>query len=289
MISVSTIRTYMFCPLKLYFQSNLNEDIEEDFTVSKTVKELRIDLQDIYQRNMRHLNKDMSLEEIENKLSRQVNDYIKTNFAILEEEKEDDENFEELEEIIDLRNKLIEESKLTAKLLSIKAKQAMNSFDKDGSEIYELFFPTCMYNYLIRDLGLDIVGVIDKIEVIKGNYYPITFKSNNPPLKGVWDADLIEIVANAILIEQEFDTQVYVGFIDYLTINERRPVTISTDLRKTLFRILTEINRIKRGDIPKVKNNLKKCKNCEYKELCDNQSGNNDYPQIMDKKHMLPK
>ena len=40
MISISTIRTYMFCPLKLYFQKNLDEEIKENFTVSKTIKEL---------------------------------------------------------------------------------------------------------------------------------------------------------------------------------------------------------------------------------------------------------
>ena len=52
MISISTIRTYMFCPLKLYFQKNLDEEIKENFTVSKTIKELRVDIQDIIQRNI---------------------------------------------------------------------------------------------------------------------------------------------------------------------------------------------------------------------------------------------
>ena len=29
----------MFCPLKLYFQSNIDEDVEEDYFISKTLKE----------------------------------------------------------------------------------------------------------------------------------------------------------------------------------------------------------------------------------------------------------
>ena len=78
MISISTIRTYMFCPLKLYFQKNLDEEIKENFTVSKTIKELRVDIQDIIQRNMRHVKKDMTVEEIKGKLSRQVDNYIET-------------------------------------------------------------------------------------------------------------------------------------------------------------------------------------------------------------------
>ncbi|WP_295617372.1 Dna2/Cas4 domain-containing protein [uncultured Methanobrevibacter sp.] len=40
---------------------------------------------------------------------------------------------------------------------------------------------------------------------------------------------------------------------------------------KSFFKVLTHINKIiEDGEIPNVKTNLKKCKNCEYKELCDN-------------------
>ncbi|MEE3444438.1 MAG: Dna2/Cas4 domain-containing protein, partial [Methanobrevibacter sp.] len=60
-----------------------------------------------------------------------------------------------------------------------------------------------------------------------------------------------------------------VGFIDYMKINERRAVAIDMDLRKTFFRVLNEINKIEKGEIPKVKTHLKKCENCEYRELCE--------------------
>ena len=65
MISVSTIKSYMFCPLKLYFQSNIDEDVEEDYFISKTLKDLRIDIQDILHKNLRHIKKDMDENEIE--------------------------------------------------------------------------------------------------------------------------------------------------------------------------------------------------------------------------------
>ena len=266
MISISTIRTYMFCPLKLYFQKNLDEEIKENFTVSKTIKELRVDIQDIIQRNMRHVKKDMTVDDIKGKLSRQVDNYIETNFTMLEE---DEELAGENEKIKELKEEFIEEIYLTLQILSIKVKQAMNSYKKDGNEISEIFFPNCMYNYLIRDMSLDLAGIIDKIEVVKGNYFPICLKSNNSPMKGVWDGDLIEIAACALLIEGEFDTKVLVGFIDYMKINERRAVAIDMDLRKTFFRVLNEINKIEKGEIPKVKTHLKKCENCEYRELCE--------------------
>ena len=280
----------MFCPLKLYFQSNIDEDVEEDYFISKTLKDLRIDIQDILHKNLRHIKKDMDENEIEKRLSIGISNQVKTTFEIIEEinDKEDidesnlkkDEEIEFIDEekkedendnLKELKKELINEINLNIKILSLKVAQSMKVLDKDGSEIQNLFFPTSMYNYLIRDIGLDLIGVIDKIEVEKGNYFPISLKSSNPPINGVWDGDFMEAIANALLIEQEFNTYVTVAYIDYLKIADRRAVIIDTDARKSFFKVLTSVNKIvENGEIPTVKTNLKKCENCEYKELCDN-------------------
>ena len=321
MISVSTIKTYMFCPLKLYFQSNIDEEHDENYFVSKSLKDLRMDIQDLLHKNLRHIKKDMDEKEIEKRLAIGINNQIKTSFDIIAEmneknrkkKREEDkskENEEELksnikmedeiefidkekikvlnekekmnkpnegkeekeeEDLEELKKELVNEINLNLKILSLKVSQAMKVLDKNGDEIQGLFFPSSMYNYLIRDIGLDLIGVIDKIEVEKGNYFPISLKSSNPPIKGVWDGDLMEVIANGLLIEQEFNTYTTVGYVDYLKIAERRPVIIDTDARKSFFKVLTHINKIvDDGEIPNVKTNLKKCKGCEYKELCDN-------------------
>jgi CRISPR-associated exonuclease Cas4 len=305
MISVSTIKNYMFCPLKLYFQSNIDENIQEDYFVSKSLKDLRMDIQDLLHKNLRHIKKDMDEKEIEKRLSIGIANQIKTSFDIIEEmdekvkkeqkennEKEknnikmedeiefiDEEEEKKTEEdevgdkdnIEELRKELVNEINFNLKILSLKVSQTMKVLDKDGDELQGLFFPSCMYNYLIRDVGLDLIGVIDKIEVEKGNYFPISLKSSNPPIKGVWDGDLMEVIANGLLIEQEFNTYITVGYVDYLKIGERRAVVIDTDARKSFFKVLTSVNKIvENGEIPTVKTNLKKCENCEYKELCDN-------------------
>ena len=280
----------MFCPLKLYFQSNIDEDVEDDYFISKTLKDLRIDIQDILHKNLRHIKKDMDEKEIEKRLSIGISNQVKTTFEIIEEindkEETDESNLKKDEDIefIDeekkedendnlkeLKKELINEINLNIKILSLKVAQSMKVLDRDGSEIQNLFFPTSMYNYLIRDIGLDLIGVIDKIEVEKGNYFPISLKSSNPPVNGVWDGDFMEAIANALLIEQEFNTYVTVAYIDYLKIADRRAVIIDTDARKSFFKVLTSVNKIvENGEIPTVKTGLKKCENCEYKELCDN-------------------
>ena len=203
-----------------------------------------------------------------------IDDKIKS-IDEVEELKEEDKGLEKWEEerlkLEELKEELINEINFNLKILSLKTAQAMKILDKNGDEIQGLFFPSSMYNYLIRDIGLDLIGVIDKIEVEKGNYFPISLKSSNPPIKGVWDGDLMEVIANGLLIEQEFNTYTTVGYVDYLKIGERRPVIIDTDARKSFFKVLTHINRIiEDGEIPNVKANQKKCENCEYKELCEN-------------------
>ena len=280
----------MFCPLKLYFQSNIDEDVEEDYFISKTLKDLRIDIQDILHKNLRHIKKDMDENEIEKRLSIGINNQIKATFEIIEEindkeetdesnlKKDEDIEFideekkeEENDNLNELKKELVDEINLNLKILSLKVAQSMKVLDRDGSEIQNLFFPTSMYNYLIRDIGLDLIGVIDKIEVEKGNYFPISLKSSNPPVNGVWDGDFMEAIANALLIEQEFNTYVTVAYVDYLKIANRRTVIIDTDARKSFFKVLTNVNKIiEKGEIPTVKTGLKKCENCEYKELCDN-------------------
>ena len=280
----------MFCPLKLYFQSNIDEDVEEDYFISKTLNDLRIDIQDILHKNLRHIKKDMDENEIEKRLSIGINNQIKATFEIIEEindkeetdesnlKKDEDIEFideekkeEENDNLNELKKELVDEINLNLKILSLKVAQSMKVLDRDGSEIQNLFFPTSMYNYLIRDIGLDLIGVIDKIEVEKGNYFPISLKSSNPPINGVWDGDFMEAIANALLIEQEFNTYVTVAYVDYLKIANRRTVIIDTDARKSFFKVLTNVNKIiEKGEIPTVKTGLKKCENCEYKELCDN-------------------
>ena len=276
--------------MKLYFQSNIDEDVEEDYFISKTLNDLRIDIQDILHKNLRHIKKDMDENEIEKRLSIGINNQIKATFEIIEEindkeesdeinlKKDEDIEFideeneeEENDNLKELKKELINEINLNLKILSLKVAQSMKVLDRDGSEIQNLFFPTSMYNYLIRDIGLDLIGVIDKIEVEKGNYFPISLKSSNPPVNGVWDGDFMEAIANALLIEQEFNTYVTVAYVDYLKIANRRTVIIDTDARKSFFKVLTSVNKIvENGEIPTVKTGLKKCENCEYKELCDN-------------------
>lgn len=129
MISVSTIKSYMFCPLKLYFQSNIDEDVEEDYFISKTLKDLRIDIQDILHKNLRHIKKDMDENEIEKRLSIGISNQVKTTFEIIEEinDKEDidESNLKKDEEIEFIDEEKKEKEKDSNNLNEIKKNWSM--------------------------------------------------------------------------------------------------------------------------------------------------------------------
>ena len=164
---------------------------------------------------------------------------------------------------------MIDDAYFKIKITALKTKQAMTILNKNAFAITDMFFPNSMYSYMLKDKSLDLIGICDKIEIVDGNYFPITLKNGNPPLKGVWDQDAIEQVAYAILIEEEFNTEVYVGFVEYEKIGDRRPVVMDVNLRKALFEIIREVKEITENKkLPNVKKTSKKCEKCEYNEIC---------------------
>jgi CRISPR-associated exonuclease Cas4 len=251
----------MYCPMKLYHEIHLDKNENKNYQLAKELKKLKIDINDLIQKNMRKVKKDMVLSEIENILSENIDPYIKSTTNSIKSMNLGLETTQ--------INEIIDNAYFNIKMTALKTKQAMTILDKHAFEVIDMFFPNCMYSYLIKDQSLDVIGMCDKIEIVDGQYYPVLLKSGKPPLKGVWDQDAIELVANAILIEEEFRVDVYVGFVDYEKIGDRRPVVMDVGLRKSYFNILREVKEIiDNKKMPNVKKSTRKCEKCEYKEIC---------------------
>ncbi|WP_295722391.1 Dna2/Cas4 domain-containing protein [uncultured Methanobrevibacter sp.] len=265
MISLRKIKTYMYCPMQLYYQYNIHGDIEnKNYEIGRSIKEIRLEIQDIIQRNLKRTNRNMSVADIEKELFKNVNYYINNRInELYDPEKYDSDDLEKY------KNDLSNETRYNIKILALKAKRYMNLTNKEGNKILEILYPTSMYNYILKDRQLNISGLADKIEIINGKYFPIILKASTPPIKGVWENDSIELAFNSILIEEEFDTEVYVGFVEYVNLCERRPVIIDVNLRKSLFRILDHVRQIIiNKEIPCVKYDENKCERCEFKGIC---------------------
>jgi CRISPR-associated exonuclease Cas4 len=133
---------------------------------------------------------------------------------------------------------------LTAKLdykielLALKIQKYIRLYkDESTADIIAKLRPSTMYNYLIRDSSLEIIGACDKIEIIDGRYYPVIY-SNLIPDHLVSEDEQVVLTFLAMLVEQEFDTEVFVGFVEYTETNERKQVVIDSEHRKALFRSL---------------------------------------------------
>lgn len=254
---------HMYCPMKLYIKTHIDMSENEDYQLALELKKLKIDINDLIQKNMRKVKKEMSISEIENTLSENIDPYIKSTTSAIKSMDLGLENSQ--------INELIDNAYYKIKITALKIKQTMTVLDKHAFAIMDMFFPNSMYSYLLKDSHFGLIGVCDKIEIIDGNYYPVTLKSNNPPVKGVWDQDAIEQAACAILIEEEFETDVYVGFVEYEKIGDRRPVIMDVNLRKGLFDVIREVKEITENKKqPNVKKTVKKCEKCEYKDICEN-------------------
>ena len=119
----------MYCPMKLYLKTHVDISQNNEYQLYNEIKNLKIDIQDLLQKNMRKLKKSMDLNEIETALSQNIAAYTENNIDTIKNLKLDITQ-EQIGEITD-------ETYFNIKILSLKAKKAMNILDKNGMEIVD--------------------------------------------------------------------------------------------------------------------------------------------------------
>jgi CRISPR-associated exonuclease Cas4 len=115
-------------------------------------------------------------------------------------------------------------------------------------DIISKLHPTALYSYLMKDNYLETIGACDRIDIIDGRYYPVIY-SNLIPDNLVSEAEQVILTFLAMLVEQEFDTEVFVGFVEYTATSERKQVVIDSKHRKELFRELHHLKELKEENI----------------------------------------
>lgn len=127
MISISSIKSYMFCPMKLYLEKTFGEE-SKDILLHKTMKELRIDVDDLFQRNLKKITREMELEEIEENLNKNIEEHIENSLSTLVK-------IEEKNNIYKFNNDLNNDKKETSldKLKSKKYTKNLNNSNNDST------------------------------------------------------------------------------------------------------------------------------------------------------------
>lgn len=263
MITVSLVGEYLYCPFKVYLNNKYNSDvIDKNIIIGQISHESMQEYEKILKKNLWDLKGDMKINDILEKLFHGIPEHFE----------EVNSKFQDrlyYEDYIDKFQRLKEDMVFNSWIMALKIQKLLKN-GVYGSEAVDILFPTCLTEFLIEDEELGLSGKVDRIEIIDGVYYPITTKTNLPPLKGVWEADALQITGYAILMEREFNKKIKVGFVNYNRICCRKPVLISSSLIEKFNNIFNELTDVVYGDYkPEIVQNVSKCRSCECYELCD--------------------
>jgi CRISPR-associated exonuclease Cas4 len=115
---------------------------------------------------------------------------------------------------------------------------------------------------------LSMSGSVDKLIRTGEEVIPCVIKTGKCPEYGVWRSDRVQLAAYAMLIEDEFETTVKRGFVEYIRIAEFRESQIRRRDKALALQILKRVKRIKGGVFPEKGENAP-CDNCVFEEMCD--------------------
>lgn len=268
-IKVYAISQYLYCPYKLCLSQRYEGSKKGIYEIKKVssayrlMKYLHQDFEDMLRSNMWRVEVNMEVAEIKNILFKGVYSLIENALAIIDLDYY-------IQSPLRLKEEWINALQLEIEILALRIFKIMNNTNQAGREIMEMILPPALYSYLIYDKCLDLSGIVDKIEIIDGKYYPVKIKYGSPPLRGVWESDALEMVAYSLLTEKEFEIDVNVSFVEYVQLGDKRPVIIDSEIRASFFKLMDQVRKIIYDhEYPEIVQNLNKCKVCEYRTLCE--------------------
>jgi len=115
---------------------------------------------------------------------------------------------------------------------------------------------------------LGMSGSVDKLIKAGEEVMPCMIKTGKCPEYSIWRSDRVQLAAYAMLIEEEFETVVKRGFVEYIRSAEFRESQIRKKDRALALQILKRVKRIKRGAFPE-KGVHAPCDTCSFIERCE--------------------
>jgi CRISPR-associated exonuclease Cas4 len=115
---------------------------------------------------------------------------------------------------------------------------------------------------------LSMSGSVDKLIRTEAEIIPCMIKTGRCPEYGVWKSDRVQLAAYAMLIEEEFETAVRRGFVEYIRNAECRESPIRKKDRALALQVLKRVKRIKEGVFPEKGDNAP-CDTCSFVEFCE--------------------
>jgi len=142
-----------------------------------------------------------------------------------------------------------------------KIQKLKNKSDDDCIQKY--------YNIYLNDADLGLVGLIDYFEFDGKTAFPVEIKSGNIPLDGLNIPHKYQIIAQAILIEKNFDFMVNKMRINYIKHQKSVDYRLLIEDKLKCMKIIRKIRELLIYEkIPEPTKDQGKCVDCECKNYC---------------------
>lgn len=113
-----------------------------------------------------------------------------------------------------------------------------------------------------------LTGKADLVEFGDGTVRPVEYKSGKMPNRHGRDADRVQLCAQALCLEEMFDTQVAEGDLYYAGSRRRTEVQLTTQLREETVRVAGEVRQqLEAAELPSPVDDAR-CPDCSVKEAC---------------------
>lgn len=149
-----------------------------------------------------------------------------------------------------------------------------NQYTIDGTTLHERVHTVGDLNlgetWQIRAIYLkseqyNLIGKADLIEAENGTFYPVEYKRGK---KGEWANDELQVVAQALCLEEMTGTTITTGYVYYAQTHQRQEVQINKSLRQEAIATISAIKKImETGKSPKAVYG-KRCKGCSLYSAC---------------------
>jgi CRISPR-associated protein Cas4 len=246
-LSVTDLASYLFCPRKLYLRKIFN--IFEPPTKATVLGTLRHatheQLSKLDESVIRQLNSDHSEPEAISLFSknylRALRDTVNTHRAHLKEVQLEAEDV-----FIDVWPFIREEAVVNARKVLALAK----STGLYGDELIKLL-PKVISEHHVKSESLQLKGIIDKIEIVGGQYVPYELKTGSAPAEGVWPGHKIQVACYMMMLEEVFHMPVREGYVSYLNARQNRQVVMNPFLEIEVKELIDKVQKLLESkDVP---------------------------------------
>jgi CRISPR-associated exonuclease Cas4 len=115
-----------------------------------------------------------------------------------------------------------------------------------------------------EELGLK--GIVDKV---MNPLVPLGIKTGRAGA-GVWDSDKLQLCAYGMLLEEQCETGIPYGLVEYTAIQEQRTVPFTGNLKEAVMETRESVSEVLSGKMPELcpHGNGRKCEACGFREAC---------------------